>query len=164
MGSARSEVYPNSGALPEVKLGDIHDDLKRRDFTINAMAISINEPYHLVDSEDGRSDLNAGTVRVLHNRSFIDDPTRLFRMFRYASRFDFDIDENTYIAAKSAISKQCLATISKERLTNEVLLMLEEPHVDNAFRYFIEFDVLGLPVSGNDKISIEHTNLEFKWI
>ena len=116
--SARSEVYPNSGALPEVKLGDIHDDLKRRDFTINAMAISINEPYHLVDSEDGRSDLNAGTVRVLHNRSFIDDPTRLFRMFRYASRFDFDIDENTYIAAKSAISKQCLATISKERLTN----------------------------------------------
>ncbi|MQG85915.1 MAG: CCA tRNA nucleotidyltransferase [SAR202 cluster bacterium] len=162
--SARSEIYPNSGALPEVKLGDIHDDLKRRDFTINAMAISINEPYHLVDSEDGRSDLSAGTVRVLHNRSFIDDPTRLFRMFRYASRFDFDIDENTYIAAKSAISKQCLATISKERLTNEVLLMLEEPHVDNAFRYFIEFDVLGLPVSANEKISIEHTNLEFKWI
>src|SRR5436190_8384879 len=84
--TARREQYPTPGALPEVEAGNIHDDLARRDFTINALAVELRPDGvgELLDPHGGLSDLQAGLVRVLHPNSFVDDPTRILRAVKYA--------------------------------------------------------------------------------
>ena len=91
--TARRETYRYAGALPDVQPGVIEDDLARRDFTINAMAIPVTgDESDLVDLHGGTRDLAAGLVRVLHDLSFRDDPTRMLRAVRYAARFGFEIE------------------------------------------------------------------------
>ncbi|MFL2644256.1 MAG: hypothetical protein ACJ0KI_01105 [Dehalococcoidia bacterium] len=162
--SARSEIYNYGGALPEITLGNLNDDLRRRDFSINAMAISMNTPYEFMDPLKGMTDLDKGIIRILHDQSFIDDPTRLFRMFRYASRFDFAIESETCRTAETAIAENCLTTISKERLTHEMVLILNEPNTDSAVKYLIEFDVLGIPGVYNPLILFSTMKQELKWV
>jgi len=142
----------------------LNDDLRRRDFSINAMAISMNTPYEFMDPLKGMTDLDKGIIRILHDQSFIDDPTRLFRMFRYASRFDFAIESETCRTAETAIAENCLTTISKERLTNEMVLILNEPNTDSAVKYLIEFDVLGIPGVYNPLILFSTMKQELKWV
>jgi len=95
--SARSETYEHPAALPTVKLGALTDDLRRRDFTINALAVRLDgENFgEMRDDLGGMSDLERGLIRVLHPRSFVDDPTRLLRAVRYAQRYGFQIAPET---------------------------------------------------------------------
>ena len=125
--TARSETYERPGALPTITPATIEDDLHRRDFTINAMALRL-EPENfgeLIDPLNGKKDLEAGVIRILHPRSFVDDPTRIFRAVRYESRYSFQLDPIT----SSAITTEALATLqslSGERIRHEIDLILDE--------------------------------------
>ncbi len=124
--SARSETYARPAALPMVKLGSLADDLRRRDFTINAMAVRLDGDHFggLTDPLGGRADLARGLVRVLHPDSFVDDPTRLFRAVRYAARYGFKIESETEASIPSAL--KYVDELSPERLRHELDLILEE--------------------------------------
>jgi tRNA nucleotidyltransferase (CCA-adding enzyme) len=133
--TARRESYSAPAALPTVEASTIEDDLFRRDFTINAMAAALAGPEagSLVDPFEGRRDLEAKTIRVLHDRSFVDDPTRIFRALRYASRYGFELDEHTAALAREAIEAGLVGRLSPARLRDELVLLLDEPGADRAF-------------------------------
>lgn len=121
--TARLETYSHPGALPEVTFpASIVDDLDRRDFTINAMAIDLAFPDRLIDPHDGQRDLERGVLRVLHENSFLDDPTRALRAARYAARFDFALDPST----ADLLADVDLQTVSRERVENELQLIAGE--------------------------------------
>ncbi len=103
--SARKEQYPYPGALPVVSPSGLDDDLFRRDFTINAMAVSINKTSFgsLIDPYGGLKDLKKGIIRVFHEKSFIDDPTRILRAVRFEQRFCFKFSTKTGQLLRSAI-------------------------------------------------------------
>lgn len=126
--TSRSEVYERPGALPIVRPGGIADDLRRRDFTINSMAASIGSADfgNLVDLYSGREDLERGVLRVLTDRSFIDDPTRILRGVRFAARFGFELDERSQSLLKETVVAGGLSTVSGERIMNEIALILKE--------------------------------------
>jgi len=122
---ARTETYPAPGALPEVAPASLQDDLARRDFTVNAIAADLGGGLHEVPG--AREDLEAGRLRVLHDRSFLDDPTRLWRLARYTARLGFGIEAETERRAREAVAGGALATVSGPRIGNELLLALGEP-------------------------------------
>ncbi len=125
--TARREEYPRPGHLPQVTPGGIEDDLARRDFTINALALRVwPESGDLLDPMGGLNDLESGTVRVLHVNSFVDDPTRMFRAVRYEQRFHFRIDDDTLMLMASAISLGLMDTVSGDRWMHEIDRILEE--------------------------------------
>lgn len=126
--TARAEDYPRPGALPRVRSGSIDEDLARRDFTINAMAIEIarSRRPRLLDPFGGRADLSRGLVRMLHARSPSDDPTRAFRAVRYANRLGFRIERATRDWILQAVRKGALATVSGDRLRRELALLFSE--------------------------------------
>lgn len=132
--TARSEFYDAPAALPTVEHAPIRDDLFRRDFTVNAMAASLRgEDFGaLVDPFGGRRDLEAGTIRVLHNLSFIDDPTRIFRAVRYKGRYGFTMDEHTRRLARSCIEMGLVGDLSSARLRDELEALLEEREAPEA--------------------------------
>ena len=126
--TARTELYEAPAVLPAVEHATIHEDLFRRDFTINAMALSLKgEDFgRLVDPFGGRSDLAAETIRVLHDRSFIDDPTRIFRAVRYENRYGLRMDEVTLQLAHDCIEMGLVGDLSSARLRDELEALLEE--------------------------------------
>ncbi len=126
--TARSESYASPGVLPEVIFGSLRDDLKRRDFSINAMAISLNGSSfgELVDYFGGKKDLREKRIRILHDLSFIDDPTRITRAIRFKARFGFSLDEKTEFLLKQAVKKRLLFKMQKHRLRDEIILLLKE--------------------------------------
>ncbi len=126
--SARKESYPFPGALPTVRRGPLKADLFRRDFTINAMAVSINyEDYGtLVDEWGGFEDLKAQKVRILHDKSFIDDPTRILRAVRFEQRFDFKIERHTLCLLKNAVKNNYLSRVKSPRYFEEFKKILCE--------------------------------------
>ena len=140
--TARSETYSQPGALPKVKKSSLKDDLRRRDFTINAMAVRLDGSHfgELVDITDGRADLERGLIRVLHPKSFVDDPTRMFRAVRYAGRYGFEIEPDT-LKLFSSEAKTELVELSGERLRHEFDLILDE---ENPIRMFEQLDRLGV--------------------
>jgi tRNA nucleotidyltransferase (CCA-adding enzyme) len=119
---ARRERYPAPGALPQIEPASIEDDLERRDFTVNAIAVTLAEG-DLIAASGALEDLRLGRLRVLHERSFIDDPTRLVRLARYAERLGFDVEASTAELAASA----SLETVSGARVGSELRLALAEP-------------------------------------
>jgi tRNA nucleotidyltransferase (CCA-adding enzyme) len=125
----RAESYLVPGALPEVRPGTLEEDLRRRDFTVNALAVPLGGPRRgeLLAPEHGREDLDAGLLRVLHDRSFLDDPTRLLRLARYSSRLGFAVETTTAGLAAEALRAGALETVSGTRLGAELRLALEEP-------------------------------------
>ena len=127
LAGAREERYERPGALPEVTVGaTLADDLARRDFTVNAIALRLagGELTHVPGALD---DLRDGRLRVLHDDSFADDPTRLLRLARYAARLGFAADPHTDRLAARAAADGALATVSGERLGAELRLLLREP-------------------------------------
>jgi tRNA nucleotidyltransferase (CCA-adding enzyme) len=132
--TARTEFYDAPAALPTVEHASIREDLFRRDFTINAMAVSLkgDDFGRLVDPFGGRRDLDAGRIRVLHNLSFIDDPTRIFRAVRYASRYGFEMDEHTLRLARGCIEMGLVGDLSSSRLRDELVAVLEEEEVERS--------------------------------
>ena len=127
--TARRETYNSAGALPEVEPGGIADDLARRDFTINAMAMRLPASIgNLVDPHRGRADLEEGRIRVLHPGSFLDDPTRILRAVRYAARFGFTIEPETARLMAEALAGRALSTLTGDRLRHELERILQEPN------------------------------------
>ncbi len=126
--TARKEFYKHPAALPSVEFSSIKNDLYRRDFTINAMAVSIGRKDfgRLIDFFDGVKDLSQKRIRVLHKRSFIDDPTRIFRAVRFEQRYDFKIDDFTARLIKNAVKAKMFNKVSGERLREEIELLLRE--------------------------------------
>jgi tRNA nucleotidyltransferase (CCA-adding enzyme) len=125
--TARSETYEAPGALPTVTPSTIEDDLRRRDFTLNAMAVRVDGEHlgEVLDPLNGQRDLERGIIRILHPRSFIDDPTRILRAIRYEGRYGFQIESGT-LALVNAEALSVLSTLSGERLRHELDLILAE--------------------------------------
>jgi len=134
LATCRSESYRRPGALPTVRPGSIRDDLQRRDFTINAMAVCINSLNQgaLTDLFGGRQDLAGGLVRVLHDKSFQDDATRMMRAVRYEQRLGFRLEAITLKLLRSSL--EMLDTISGDRLKNELALWLGEVRPEKILR------------------------------
>jgi tRNA nucleotidyltransferase (CCA-adding enzyme) len=127
LAGARRERYERPGALPDVQLGaTLREDLERRDFTVNAIALHLSDG-DLVAYPGAREDLDARVLRVLHDRSFLDDPTRLLRLARYAARLGFEPDPATDRLAAAAIAAGALDTVTGSRLGAELRLLLREP-------------------------------------
>ncbi|HKB20411.1 MAG TPA: hypothetical protein VKC65_05300 [Gaiellaceae bacterium] len=132
--TARSESYHAPAVLPAVEPGTIDEDLHRRDFTINAMAVSLKGDAlgELVDPFDGRKDLEAGRIRILHDSSFIDDPTRILRAIRYEDRYGFRMDDDTARLARECIATGHVGDLSGARLRDELEALLSEGDVSHA--------------------------------
>jgi len=129
LASTRDESYDAPGELPRVtQNSSLSDDLRRRDFTVNAMAIGLtgDDLGHLYDPHGGLGDLEAKTIRVMHDRSFVDDPTRLLRAVRYATRLGFALDPETERLAREAVAGDALATVSGARIRDELMDLLRE--------------------------------------
>jgi tRNA nucleotidyltransferase (CCA-adding enzyme) len=128
LATTRTETYDEPGALPRVEAATLADDLRRRDFTVNAMAVALagDDLGHLHDPHGGVADLEAGLVRVLHPGSFLDDPTRLLRAIRYETRLGFHMDEDTERAARVAVAEDALSTVSGSRVRDELMDLLAE--------------------------------------
>ena len=142
--ATRSETYPEPGALPEVRPAGLDDDLGRRDFAINAMAAALqgDELGRLHDPHGGCADLEARAVRVLHDRSFIDDPTRLLRAVRYEVRLGFRMDEATEELAREAARRKSLDTVSGPRIRDELLDLLHEHAAPRGVERLAELDLV----------------------
>ncbi|WP_096199015.1 CBS domain-containing protein [Bacillus sp. FJAT-45350] len=126
--SSRTEYYDHPAALPTVELSNLREDLYRRDFTINAMAIKLNQSEFgdLVDFFHAREDIEKKLIRTLHNLSFVEDPTRILRAVRFEKRFGFKMDSQSEELAKTSIDKS--PSLSKVRLSNELQKLFNEDH------------------------------------
>jgi tRNA nucleotidyltransferase (CCA-adding enzyme) len=124
----RSERYPTPGSLPEIEAGTPESDLLRRDFTINTLSVALSGPERgvLGGADQAQADLDAGLLRVLHEQSFRDDPTRLLRLARYRARLGFQIEPHTAALAGEALAAGALATLSHARIGAELRLALAE--------------------------------------
>ena len=141
--TARSETYGHHGALPLVSPGTIEDDLSRRDFSINALAVRLNADGFgvLIDRFDGVKDLRSGRVRALHSESFLDDPTRIFRAVRYEVRYGFQIEAKDQERIREALHQGVLDLISGERIRNEINHILAEDAAPHMVLRLLGFDV-----------------------
>jgi tRNA nucleotidyltransferase (CCA-adding enzyme) len=159
--TARQESYSQPGALPTVEAASIDTDLWRRDFSSNAIALSLRayQRYgeghlsrdqilaELTDPCGGLADIQASTLRVLHPRSFIDDPTRLFRAVRYLVRLSFHFDMATLAGFVEAVKSGALSTLSSRRVWNEVLVALDEQQPAEVIQEFTQRGLFGhLPI------------------
>jgi len=156
LATSRRESYPHPGSLPVVSSALIGEDLFRRDFTINAMAVALSPGRRgeLVDPYHGRGDLTQGLLRVLHDNSFVDDPTRILRGLRYQARFGFRMEEHTLEFLRR--DKNHLEGISGHRLLQEMERILKEEAPERALSLAIEQGVLhhmALPLEDGDWIS-----------
>ncbi len=139
---ARLETYPRPGALPRIRPGNLNSDLIRRDFTINAMAVYLNPPNYgeFIDLYKGREDLEERFITILHERSFVDDATRIWRALRYEQRLDFNLEQSTLYLLHRDISM--LDTISGDRIRHELLLVLMERFPEKVLSRASELEVL----------------------
>lgn len=141
--TARAEEYPHPAALPVVRPSTIEDDLLRRDFTINTLALRLDQaPWSLIDLYGGVDDLQTGTIRILHDRSFVDDPTRIIRGARFAARLGFEIDPHTRSLISAAIAANMIERTTPIRFLHELWLALEEPAPERVFGLLDELGVL----------------------
>ena len=134
--TARSEQYPRPGQLPQVVPGSLAEDLERRDFTINTMAIDLGpgEVGALIDPLGGIADLRADLIRVMHSRSFADDPTRVLRAIRFALRFGSEIETDTHAWLRQAVAGGYLADVSGDRVRKEIRLSFGEAPIEGPLR------------------------------
>lgn len=145
--SSRLEYYDHPAQLPEVEASTLRKDLYRRDFTINAMAICLNEKQfgHLVDPFAGQRDLTYGLIKVLHNLSFVEDPTRILRAVRFELRLDFRMDQQTEQLARQSVDQ--VKDLSKDRIIAEMKQLFQEHQPDQVIgrlfdlRFWKQFDI-----------------------
>jgi tRNA nucleotidyltransferase (CCA-adding enzyme) len=139
----RAETYASPGALPDVREGTVEEDLARRDFTVNAIAAPLGGPRRgaLLLAPHALEDLAARRLRVLHDASFLDDPTRLLRLARYSTRLGFHAEERTAELANEAVAGGALQTVSRARVGGELRLALSE---DDPLRPLTAMSELGV--------------------
>lgn len=138
LASSRLEYYERPASLPDVEGSTLQEDLYRRDFTINAMAIALHENHFgkLVDPFSGQNDLYKRSIKVLHNLSFVEDPTRILRAVRFEIRFGFRMDEQTESLALHSIEQ--MKEVSAKRIIDEVKRMFIEENVYNSIKRLYE--------------------------
>ncbi len=143
--TTRTEFYDAPAALPTVEHATIREDLFRRDFTINAMAVSLKGADYgrLVDPFGGRRDLEARSLRVLHNLSFIDDPTRIFRAIRYENRYGLRMEPHTERLARACVEMGLVGDLSSARLRDELVALLEEGEIRHSILRLAELGAAG---------------------
>jgi tRNA nucleotidyltransferase (CCA-adding enzyme) len=144
LATARAETYPRPGALPDVRPGTLEEDLRRRDFSVNAIAVALDG--RAVAAPHAYEDLEARRLRVLHERSFLDDPTRLLRLVRYATRLGFSVEPSTAALAAAAVAEGALATVTPTRIGGELRLLLREPSALDALAWIADWP-LGAPLA-----------------
>jgi len=142
--TSRFEIYEAPAALPKVEKGSIKMDLYRRDFTINTLAIQLNPGSfgELIDFFGGMKDIKEKMIRVLHNLSFVEDPTRVFRAVRFEQRLGFQIGKHTQNLMKNAVKTGFMERLSGGRVLSELILLLEEDNPIPALRRMKDFDLL----------------------
>lgn len=142
--TARKETYSRPAALPTVKFSSFKDDLARRDFTMNAMAVSLNERDFgaLVDFFDGLGDIEKKRIKALHDKSFIDDPTRILRGIRLEKRLGFTIELHTANLMRKSIEKEIYKKVEEPRLRDEIILVLKERNPFHVIKRMDEFRAL----------------------
>ncbi|MEI7541685.1 MAG: hypothetical protein WCJ94_00320 [bacterium] len=152
--SARAETYEKSGALPTVSLSSLKEDLYRRDFTINSMAISINKDNfgELFDYFCGTLDMNNKILRTMHDKSFIDDPTRILRAIRFETRFGFKIEKRTLDLLQNSLRHNIFNNLSGERLREELFRIFDEPSPLKAIK---RLKILGVLTKINPNIQVD---------
>jgi tRNA nucleotidyltransferase (CCA-adding enzyme) len=144
----RRESYPRPGALPEVGPASLAEDLARRDFTVNAMAIPLHGTPELIDPHGGRDDLERGVLRVLHPRSFEDDPTRALRAARYSARLGFEVEPETLELLRAAD----LAAVSKDRIDAELRRLLSEDAAPEAALRLHRWGLAGVDADASERL------------
>ncbi|MGL4208390.1 MAG: CCA tRNA nucleotidyltransferase, partial [Candidatus Adiutrix sp.] len=144
LSTTRREYYEHPGALPVVQNGSLRMDLYRRDFTINSLAISLNSANfgELMDFYRGYQDIKDGFVRVLHNLSFVEDPTRTFRAVRFETRLGFKMSKMTAGFLEGAVRNNFLTSIDRRRLLHELKLILSEDDPSLAIKRLDDFKLL----------------------
>ncbi len=142
--SARFEYYQHPAALPVVEFSSLKMDLYRRDFTINTLALALNpdEFGQLIDFFSGQRDIKEKIIRVLHNLSFIEDPTRILRAIRFEQRFGFKIGKQTASMIRNAVRMGLIQKLGGHRFLHEIKLILEEDDPVPALRRMAEFSVM----------------------
>jgi tRNA nucleotidyltransferase (CCA-adding enzyme) len=146
LATARAETYATPGALPDVRPGTLEEDLRRRDFTVNAIAVALDG--RVAAAPCAFEDLDKRVLRVLHERSFLDDPTRLLRLVRYATRLGFGVEEETAALARDAVAGDALATVTPTRVGAELRLLLREPAALDALAWVGAWEgALGAPLA-----------------
>ncbi len=142
--TARMEYYESPGAMPVVKKSSLKMDLYRRDFTINTLAIKLNEKEFgtLIDYFNGMRDIKDKVIRVLHNMSFVEDPSRVLRAIRFEQRFGFRIGKLTLSLIKNALKINCFDFINGKRLFHELQLMLMEENPISSMERMEELKVI----------------------
>lgn len=142
--TARLEYYDSPAALPTVELSSIKKDLYRRDFTINTLAVRLNRSRfgELIDFFGGLRDIKEKTIRILHNLSFVEDPTRVYRAIRFEQRFGFHISKHTLNLIKAAVKMKLFQKLSGERIYNELVLMFSEAEPVKVLRRMKDLDLL----------------------
>lgn len=143
MASARTEVYRSPGALPEVESAPLKKDLFRRDFTINTLAVKINEKEFgkLIDFFGALKDIKDRKIRVLHALSFVEDPTRILRALRFSTRYRFDLGKHTEKLLKIAVERKLFKTVEGQRIYHELKQILNE---ENPLRVFLKMEKYGV--------------------
>lgn len=142
--TARLEYYESPAALPTVELSSIKKDLYRRDFTINTLAVRLNRTRfgELIDFFGGVRDIKERTIRILHNLSFVEDPTRVFRAIRFEQRFDFRISKHTMNLIRTAVKLELFHKLAGERIYGELVLMFGETDPLKVIRRMSELELL----------------------
>jgi len=140
LATTRSETYPAPGALPAVRPASLSEDLARRDFTVNAMALPLAGEPELIDPHGGLRDLEGATLRVLHDRSFVDDPTRALRAARYAARYGLTLEAGTETLLRDAD----LDTVSRDRVEAELRKLAREPRSRRGFELLDDWGLIEL--------------------
>ncbi|NLM20453.1 MAG: CBS domain-containing protein [Peptococcaceae bacterium] len=170
--STRRENYDFPGALPVVETSSLKEDLFRRDFTINALAMCINRECYgqVIDYYGGLRDLKQGEIRFLHNLSFIDDPTRILRAIRFAGRYNFRLAKVTGDAITTALEADVFSQVSPERFTEELLLIYDERNYQAMGLKLLQTGVLtnwfkvDLPWNFTEQQNVGPWPLEKRWL
>jgi tRNA nucleotidyltransferase (CCA-adding enzyme) len=142
--TSRRESYERSGAYPKVEPAPLKEDIFRRDFTINTLAISLNPDDFgtLIDYLGGEEDLKRGIVRVIHSLSFVEDPIRILRALRFAGRFGFELSKGTKSLLRRAVELGVLKNAPKGRIANELRLALREERFLEILKLYKKFGIL----------------------
>jgi tRNA nucleotidyltransferase (CCA-adding enzyme) len=148
--TSRQEFYARPAALPEVEQSNLKNDLFRRDFTINTLACSLNNPTfgRLIDYFHGIADLDKGLIRALYNLSFVEDPLRVLRAVRFEQRFCFRLEETTHSLLENAVQTRVLDKVSKERVYDELELALAEEKAPEILIRYFELDIASMLFPG----------------